>query len=374
MNFIKEFKKGQEGGNKGLSMGKGLEAISTHINGVQRKRYYGVGSPPKVGKSTIVDEGFVIQPWLDALSQDIPIEFIYFSFEMDRVSKEFDFATYFLHYDYGIEKIELPEGITVKGSSIIDLSSEYLRGRVIDDEGNTVKVSTEIEDKLKNVYYNRIVPLFGEWSDTGVLIRQGYIIFIEKRENPRGIYKYLVKHAEKYGKVVRTANGTMIGYTRTSEFNKFTIVIIDHMRKVIKEQGFSLKETVDKMSEYCVELRNYCDFTLVGIIHTNRNIDPGGYRGDMEIYPTGDHIKESGNMSEDVDYMFTLMDPNDDKYNIKKHFNLTIRDSRGKILYPNLRSVHLVESRHVPFPRHFSLIMRGNLKKFEKLKIRENYD
>ena len=38
MNFIKEFKKGQEGGNKGLSMGKGLEAISAHISGRPRCR------------------------------------------------------------------------------------------------------------------------------------------------------------------------------------------------------------------------------------------------------------------------------------------------------------------------------------------------
>lgn len=49
MNFITEFKKGQEGGNKGISMGEELHKLSSAINGIQRGRIYGVASPPKVG-------------------------------------------------------------------------------------------------------------------------------------------------------------------------------------------------------------------------------------------------------------------------------------------------------------------------------------
>ncbi len=52
-NFIVEFKKGQAGKNKGLPMGKGLEAISKAIDGIQRGMMYVIASSPKVGNINI---------------------------------------------------------------------------------------------------------------------------------------------------------------------------------------------------------------------------------------------------------------------------------------------------------------------------------
>ena len=47
MNFIEEYKKGQNSGNKGLPMGEGLSNLSKHINGIQRARIYGIAAEPK---------------------------------------------------------------------------------------------------------------------------------------------------------------------------------------------------------------------------------------------------------------------------------------------------------------------------------------
>ena len=82
MNFQTAFEKGQAGSNKGLSLGPGLERVSRAINGLQRGMIYGIAAAPKVGKSTICDAAFVIGPWLDAVSKNIPIDIIYFSFEI----------------------------------------------------------------------------------------------------------------------------------------------------------------------------------------------------------------------------------------------------------------------------------------------------
>ena len=369
MNFIEEFKKGQAGGNKGLYMGDGLANISKFIGGVQKHRIYGFASGPKVGKSTTVDYGFVIQPYLYALENGVDVEWIYYSFEIDRVSKEFDFAIYFLYHDYGIERVSLPEGITVRGESIIDISPDYLRGRMLDDNGNIVTVKEEIYTVLKLVYTERIIPMFGEWSANGIMIRPGAIDFIEQKDNPTGIYKDLKSHAEKVGHFIKNSVGRIIGYKNTSAPDRYTIIIIDHLRKLVPERGFQLKQTVDKMSEYMVELRNWCDYIFVPIIHTNRNLADAGkmsFSGD-ELYPTGDDIKDTGNLSEDVDYLFTMFDPNDTKYKLKKHFDLDLRDSRGAPFYPRLRTIHLVESRHTQFPLHFKVNMFGNLKNFKQI-------
>jgi replicative DNA helicase len=60
MNFKTEFKKGQEGRNKGLSMGEGLENMCQALNGIQRGMSYGIAAAPKVGKSQLVDAGLYL--------------------------------------------------------------------------------------------------------------------------------------------------------------------------------------------------------------------------------------------------------------------------------------------------------------------------
>src|SRR5690554_5824343 len=102
MNFIEEFKKGQSGSNKGLPLGPGLSAVTQAINGTAMGRYVIVASPPKVGKTTYVNYSYVASPYIYALENNIEIEWIYYSLEMTRLDQEFNFAVYFLFYDFGI--------------------------------------------------------------------------------------------------------------------------------------------------------------------------------------------------------------------------------------------------------------------------------
>lgn len=369
-NFIEAFKKGQQGANQGLPMGDGLANLSNAINGVQRGRIYGVAAAPKAGKSTLTDYAFVIEPFLYALENNVDIEWIYFSFELDRISKEFDFATFFLFKDYGIYKIDLPEGIKKEEKSFITLSPDYLRGRLQDDSGEIIKVDDNIKEKLQLVYRNRLIPLFGEYTDKGFQIKRGLMTFIEQKDNPTGIYKYLKSHAESNGKFIKQRFGKgerITGYVPNNP-EKYTIIVTDHLRKLILERGWKMKQTVDKYIEYTVELRNWCAYTFIHIIHLNRGMtDFNRLRevGDM-LYPNSDDIKDTGNLAEDADYILTIFSPNDQRYSLDTHFGKIIKDKKGNELYPNLRTLHLVESRHCHYPQHFSTNMYGNVKSFEK--------
>lgn len=372
MNFEVEYKKGQKGGNKGLPMGKGLANVSKAVNGVQRGRMYGVAAAPKAGKSTFVDYAFVLEPFLYAIANNIPIEFIYFSFELDRVSKEFDFVTFFLANDYGIFDVILPAGTTLQGESKIELSPDYLRGRLQDDNENPILVNPDIEAKIIAIYKTRIIPLFGKFDENGTQISRGYITFIEQKDNPTGIKKFLMNHAKKKGKFTekKFGNSTRITGYKASDPNLFTIIVTDHLRKLVTERGFLMKQTVDKYIEYSVELRNWCQYTFIHIIHLNRNVTEIGRMkefGDM-LFPGSDDIKDTGNLAEDADFLFTIFNPNDEKYNLKKHFGDVIRDKDGNPIYPKLRTVHLVESRHCIFPQHFRTNMHGNVKSFKPFK------
>lgn len=124
-----------------------------------------------------------------------------------------------------------------------------------------------------------------------------------------------------------------------------------------------MKENIDKMSQYEVELRNWCGYTFINIVHTNRNlasIDRLKYMTE-NIFPTAEDIKDSGNLSEDSNTIMTLFNPHDEKYNLKKHFGFDLAQM------PNYRSIHVVESRETPCPAHFFMNMFGNVNMFSEL-------
>jgi hypothetical protein len=303
-NFITEFKKGQEGGNKGLSMGEGLTEVSRAINGVQKAMMIGIAASPKVGKSTLVDYAFIIQPYLQSLKDGNLVDWTYFSFEMDRVSKEFDFAIYFIYHDFGYETIKLPEGVTVGGKTFICISSAYLRGRLQDDNDKIVKIDSLILTALKNVYEKRIIPLFGEYSDKGILLKEGLIDFIEQKENPTGLRNKMLDKAKDRGQLIYqeytdklgNKGKKLVGYVANNP-NITHIVVTDTIRKIPRERGFSLKETIDKYLEYTTEIRNLIKFTFIHIVHLNRNmgdVHRMKMLGDM-LYPVPEDIKDFKN-------------------------------------------------------------------------------
>ena len=373
MNFKSEYKLGQEGKKQGIPMGSGLAELSSHINGIQKKKMYGVGAAAKTGKTTLVDYGFVIMPILYALLKGIPIEVIYLSYEIDRVTKEFDYCAFFLNHDYGIERVGLENGQLKKGKDYIIISSTYLMGSMQDDEGEFIRVKPNIEEKLIEVYLNRIVPLFGEYEENGIQIKKGVITFMDVKDNPTGIRNSILEHAKKNGRFITKKYGNSvrnIGY-RENDPSKFTIVVTDHLRKLVAERGFNMKQNVDKFIEYTVELRNMLSYTFVHIIHLNRSLASLDRLKSFKdlIFPSSDDVKDTGNLAEECNYLLTMFNPNDERYNLDKHFGLKIKDKAGNDLYPNLRTIHLVEARNCEFPKHFRINMNGAFKRFDKFSI-----
>lgn len=386
MNFRKKLEQGKKGANFGLPMG--IPKLDRAVGGVQRSSIFGIAAGPKGGKTTLVDFCFLINPFLYYLEQlkagkTINIEWIYFSFEISRVKKEFKLATFFMNHDYGITHF-------IHKGKKFEISPNYLEGKIKDEDDEPIIIQPEHEAILLKIYEERIIPLFGEFDNEGEQIKKGLITFIEAKENPTGLRntigeysanqgtwkkeKYTHKFTDAKGRSLTEEREKRIGYT-PNDPDKYTIIITDHLRKIPKERGFTLKETVDKYIEYQVEFRNWCGFTFVDIIHLNRSMSDTDRIKYMKefLYPTGDDIKETGNLSEEADYIITMLDPLDEKFNIDKHFGLEIRDSEGFELFPGYRSIHLVESRDTECPVHFRTIMKGNINTFEELPDQAGY-
>ncbi len=364
MNFIEEYINGQKGDNLGLYMGEGLHNLSEAIGGIQKNRLYYIASPPKTGKSTLVNY-VILNVIKDAIEKSIPIKVYYYSLEMSRIDLEFDFIVYFLYEVYKITTIDYE-------NKTYPISPDLLRGRVYDENKKLVKVPIELENKIKIIYKNYLIKYVGEYNKEGLKISEGIINIIEISDNPTGIYNSILREAEKYGTFIKKKYGEserIIGY-KPNNPNEYRIVVLDHVRKVYKERDFSRKEIVDKLSEYFVILRNLLKWTFIGIVHLNRNLnDTTRFTqfGDL-LHPDSDMVKESGNLAEDCNYLITMFNPNDERYNLSKHFGLVIKDGAKNILYPYLRTLHLVESRHTIYPQHFRVNMLGNIKHFKKFK------
>lgn len=370
MNFVEKFKEGQRGQNFGLPTG--ISTLDSAIDGVQRKAIYGVCSEPKVGKTTFIDQCFVLSPYMYMLENpEIEIDWIYYSFEIDRVKKEFKFACYFFYQDYGIQSF-------LYENERYELSSRYLLGKLRkkNNPKEFIPVSEEHKNILQEIYYKRIIPLFGQYNPEGKKIKNGYIDFIEDRIHPTGIRAYLMDYAKKNGQFltekyhVKDDIGNTIEKNRITGYKpnnpkKYTIIITDHIRKLNREQKFSIKENMDTYIDYQVALRNWCGFTFIDVIHLNRslsNTDRIKYMSEF-LYPVGADVKDSGNLSEEADYLITLFNPKDEKYKISKHFGLELQN------YPNYRSIHLVESRDTECPMHFRTNMYGNINLFNPIII-----
>tara|TARA_R110002096_G_scaffold126982_4_gene274385 strand:- start:881 stop:1999 length:1119 start_codon:yes stop_codon:yes gene_type:complete len=368
MNFVETFKAGQEGKNFGLPTG--LKSLDYAIDGVQKKSMYGICAAPKVGKTTLTDFSFVLHPFLFLLEQKkknpetkFDIQWHYFSYEINRIRKEFDFASFFFNYDHSIREFEY-EGETYK------MSARYLLGRLKTKKGDTIPVSDEHKKLLEKIYLDRIIPLFGQYDKKGKQIKEGYIVFLEERDNPTGMRNLLLQWYKSNGEFVfqeyetlvqgkKTKQQKIIGYNPDNP-DRFHIVITDHIRKLKRERNFSRKEVIDKWIEYSVELRNWCSSSFVHICHLNRGLnDIQRIKYESEtLHPTGDDVKDTGNLSEECDYLLTLFNPREEKYKLDSHFGNDLN------LYPNYRSIHLVESRDTECPQHLFTQLIGGTKEF----------
>jgi hypothetical protein len=303
------------------------------------------------------------------------IEWVYFSYEIDRINKEFKFAACFFFIDHGIYKFKYKD-------KEYEMSQDYLMGKLehegIDGKKEQIKVSEEHFEILKGIYKRRIIPLFGEYDDDGKRLSRGKITFMEDPDNPTGMRNLLISIAENNGDFltetyhVKDDSGVMVARKRTVGYReknprKFTIIITDHVRKLRKERGFTLKENIDKWLEYSTWLRNICSFTFVNICHSNREIatvERLRFMGE-KIFPTADDVKDTGNLAEESTILLTLFNPTDVKYNLKKHFGIDLAKN------PNYRSLHLAESRYTFCPVHIPLGMYGSINFFEELIVNE---
>ena len=278
MKLRERISSGLEGMYQGLS--NGFTRVNKYLFGIQRAAYYLIGGGSGVGKTTLVDY-MVLEAIEDAAAKNIKLDIFYYSYEIDELTKKCNWLSVIIYKKYG--RIIAPEKIKGLGDNRLDKDEQEIVDSEID----------YIEDLFEKIHF-RFVPT-----------------------NPTGIYNELWKHGEANGEFIYETyveGGVplkkIVGY-KPNDPHSYTIVVLDHLYHLKKQEGLSGKEVIDKYSSYCVSLRNMFKFTFINIQQFNRNlssVERQKFKG-VDISPQESDFKETSNTYSDSDVVIGLMNP-----------------------------------------------------------------
>ena len=212
--------------------------------GIEQSCYYTITSFTKGGKSQFTSYTFIYKPLLFCYESkaDIELKILYFPLEEtpERIMQRF---ISWLLYDYSNGKIRI--------------SPKDLRSTV-------TPVSQEILDIIKSPEIQDIITYF-----------EDHIIFPDEPCNPTGIYKYCVRYAEEHGTIHTKVGKYKDEFGNLQERqvfdryeqdnpNEYRLIIVDTINLIDTERGLTLKQSMDKLSEYCAKyLRNRYHYSPV---------------------------------------------------------------------------------------------------------------
>lgn len=161
---------------------------------------------------------------------------------------------------------ETPERIMQRFMSwlLYDFSHGEIRISPRDLRSTTTPLPDNVLELLKSDEIQDILKYFEE-----------HVIFPTEKPNPTGIYYFCKKYAEDHGTVHTKPGkytdqlGNVVDYDAFDYYeqddpNEYRIIIIDTINLIDTERGMNLKQSIDKLSEYCAKyLRNRYHYSPV---------------------------------------------------------------------------------------------------------------
>jgi len=279
VSFKKRIEQGIEGKYEGLK--NGLSRINKYIYGIQRRYYYLIGALSGAGK-TMLSDFMLLNALRDAEEKGINVNIFYYSYEINEGTKKANWLSNHIYNKYGI--VIPPEVI-----------NGYGENRLTEEQKEIVDKEIPYIDKLFEKVNFRFDPI-----------------------NPTGIYKELYNFAEETGSFIteeyldehNNIKRRIVEY-KPNDPESYTIIVLDHYALMKSERGFTLKENIDKMSEYFIWLRNICGYTILAVQQYNQSLNTVErlkFKG-VDLTPQQNDFKDSGNPYQDCDVALGLMNP-----------------------------------------------------------------
>lgn len=125
-----------------------------------------------------------------------------------------------------------------------------------------IALDKDIRELIKTDEYRKIWNFFEEHIE------------FSSSSNPTGVWKEMIRYAEDNGTIYRkkvkikdelgvNREVDKFDYYVPNDPDEYRIIFIDHVSEINTEQGLSLKESIDKLCRYLIDLRNNFGFTSV---------------------------------------------------------------------------------------------------------------
>jgi hypothetical protein len=328
-----EINNGLDGLNSGIPIG--FDRLNNHI-GIRKRIYFLIGGNTGSGKTSFLDDAFVLNPYDWYISKDnntkIKLRIIYRSMERSRVYKLAKWT---------VRKIFLDHGILIPISKLLTWN---VKGeRMTKDEHDLVLMYRDYINGMSDV-----------------------ITIIDGPENPVGVAKELREYALSRGKEEKIDKWNKIYIPDDS--NEITLVILDtlNLLKTTKDHP-TKKQAIDKMSDELRYARDFFNYTPVAVSQFNREISNIQRIKNGDVEPQLEDFKESAQTQEDADVVVSLFDAIRYKVKDPSGYDLNkLKDEATGATY--FRSLRVLKNSYGCDNLRIGLAFLGEIGRFKELK------
>lgn len=262
-----------------------FERYRKDFPGIRKKFYYLVSGATKSSKTQLTNFLFVINPIYYYIKHKDQIKVKIFYFPLEETKEDIMLRI----YAFILNRMS-------NGNIVI--SPEDLESV---DERNPLPEN--ILNMMKSEEFKNICDVFEECIE-----------FHPEQKNPTGIYKTVKDYLDNNGVfeyenkeiTYKDDNGELIkkNIQKKSRYipnnpKEYVIYIVDHAGLLQQERGMTLKETIEKLSEYNKDLRN--EYSCIPVLVQQQNTETtnlDAFKAN-KIRPTKDGLKDSKRTGED---------------------------------------------------------------------------
>jgi replicative DNA helicase len=308
-----------------LEEGK-INSIPTNFNrfsddfiGVEQSTYYLVTAATKVGKTQVGSNLFIYQPLEYAFNNPDKLKIHYFYYNLEEPDTRVT-ERYISHLLY-----TMTEGqIRVNPSNLRSSNSNR-------------PLSNNVVEMIDSESFQERLSFFEQ------------SVSFSPTSNPTGIYKECVEYAESHGTIhkkkimmkddsvphlpgekPKMVEREVFDYYEPDNPDEYRVIFVDHIGLVSTERGMDLRETINKLSEYFVILRNRYKFTIVAI-HQQAFFEGIDAYKLNKLKPEVANLADSKAVARDIDYCLGIFSPY--KYELDSYMGYDITKLRDNIRF-----------------------------------------
>lgn len=310
---------GRKGLNKGLSTG--LTKLDRITGGVQKGVYTTIFGLSGTGKTNLLIYSYIYRILKDNPDKNITI--IEYSLE---VSAEIIFAKLLSLYIEEVFHKKIP---------FTELLSKSL---ILSDE--RFKYVLEAKSWLKSI--------------------EPKLIIFDKGLTAKRLYSSIMPILLEKGK--KEKQGDREVYI-PNDPEQLILVLVDHMSIVLPENGRTLKQEMDLISQYLLTLRNKYQISPVVLMQQNREASSTERRKMELTEPDQNSVRDSSSIVQDCEILLAIYSPIKDKLKHYRGYNVIGEDGFGDVL----KSIIVLKNRYGISDKVIPVAFMGSIGKFEEL-------